>query len=157
MGVAIAACVAIAGWRVAQWAPRDRGLTRADSYPASVVAPPPGSYTLRLPPGDWRPRTLAPGTAAVRELPVRLVFPPDAPGTDSSRYEGLYLAPAGEPAGATHRVVLLAEAPEAGEWGARAAALVRPGQWCLVVALRSPEPPDDSLTLVLTAAARAAE
>ena len=157
LAVAVMACVAVAGWRVAQWSAHSRGMVQADSYPSSTMPLSPGSYALRLPPGEWRSRELTPGTARVRELPLRLVLAPGAAGDDSSRYEALYLAPQTDSAATEHRIVVLAESPVGNRWQTRAAALTRHGQWCLVLALLSPDPPDDSLTLLLTAAARTAE
>ncbi len=156
LGLAVVACVAVAGWRVAQWTVPGRGVLHVDVYPQSTIPLPAGSYALRLPPGDWRPRTLAPGVAPVLELPVRLVFAPAGVSGDTTRYEALYLAPGGARS-PRHRTVVLAESPAGNAWKQRAAALTRTGQWCLVVALTSPAPPDDSLTALLVTAARLAE
>ena len=155
LGVVIAVCVGIAAWRVSQWTVPGRGVRQIDVYPHSTLPLPAGTYAHRVAPGDWQPRTLVPGGPPVRELPLRIVVPPDAAGGDTSRDEALYGSPLG--AVQAHRIVLLADSPVGDEWKARAAALTRPGQWCLVVAFTSPEPPNDSLTMLLTAAARLAE
>ena len=144
--------------------PHTSGIRRPDSYPAYHLRVPPGTQVTRVAPGRWERRTFDLSAPAVWALPIRMIFPPGPGQPDSSRYEALYLAPtardggsASPAAGAAHRVILLDEDPANAARKRRAAAITRPGQWCLVAALTDSTLPTDSLTLLLTEAARLAE
>lgn len=155
LAIAVTACVAVAGWRVAQWQARARGMIAPDVYPQSVARIPAGSYVLRRPPGTWRQWVLAPGTAPAQGLDIRMVFAPETPGQDTSRYDATLVRPRSD--AGDRRVVVLAETPAGEAWKARAAALAGNGRWCLVVAPPRGEALDDSLILLFTAAVQGIE